>query len=198
MTNRGDGFTVRVRPKDLRWLVKWFKLVTHSVQRVNEDRLNKANKDIYRLAKMGTMKATGELESKLSRRRIRVPNGARFITGYFDGGSNRQAEHQEFETGKVHRHTRQHYNKVAGFGRQNEKGRCSRTPEDLWAFTGYQYKANPRAKRRALALAIEHRYKAPVKFATKGGHGFVYQPNARSITAELSMLTASYLKAVTR
>lgn len=184
----------RIRPRDIKYVGKWLRLVTDSVQRVNEDYTSRAHKDIFKEMYATTMLATGELQSRARRRRQKTAGGAKFSVGYGQT-SNDQAVKQEFEDGKVHRHMRQHFNKIAGFGRENERAKCSRVPVDLYAVTK-SYKVNPRARRRALAKAIERRMKTNVRFATNSPSGLVYSPNPRNFAMELSGVTMRYLQAV--
>jgi hypothetical protein len=142
------------------------------------------------------MMATGELASKLSKQRRVTASGAHFLTGYAQT-TNKQAEAQEFDGGRVHKTVQQHMHKIAGFGRQAERAKCSRTPEDLWAFTK-AYRANPRARRRALARSIEEVFGSSVRFAVKRNGAFVYTPSLKTVTLRLKRVSLNYVRAIGR
>lgn len=146
---------------------------------------------IYNRAHATTMFATGELQSKLFKVRRQDPNGSLQIVGY-DSTSNDQSVAQEFDLGKVHRQAKQHLHKLAGFGREEERAKCSRVPVDLWAFTT-QYGGNPKARRRALARSIEDQLETSVTHAVKSGGNLFYRPNLKAYEHKLNVFTANTL-----
>jgi hypothetical protein len=105
----------------------------------------------FKLTKMTTMVATGATrESMFAKINKPAVNGSSFLFGYGPTKNNQSVE-QELGTGRTHHSERSHYDEY-GYPK------CSRTPNDIYASYG-RYTSNPRARRKAMRLAIEGIFK---------------------------------------
>ncbi len=184
----------RVRPRDLNHLNRQLNVFTDGLHRILDNYHWDNMKQIYYVTYATTMVATGETRSVLFRRRKQFGVGTSHIVGY-GPTSNNQSFMQEFDEGKVHRREKQHLHKLAGFGRETERAKCSRVPEDLWIHTR-TYHGNPRARRKALALSIEEQLGTRVRFAVKSGGDLYYKPNLQGYTRRLGAITDGVVKKV--
>ena len=174
----------RVRPSDIVYTVKMLKVFAKGHHKVLDIYHWEAMKRIHNKTKATTMVATGETLSTLFRIRRQFSGGTSHIVGY-GPTTNNQSFMQEFDDGKVHRRKKDHFHKLVGFGREGERAKCSRVPEDLWAHT-HTYKFNPKARRRALARSIEEEFGTRVTFAVKAGGNLHYRPSLTAHTRKLS------------
>ena len=137
--------------------------------------LDEIHDSIYKRTKQTTMVATGHLLSKLYYRRRRLSGALYHLSVGYNPTRLNQSVAQELELkGGVHRNWTNHFNE---FG----EAICSRTPEDLYAFYGYRYKANPSARRGALSLSAQEVIGSQIDGIENDGSNIAYAIAGRLI-----------------
>lgn len=181
----------RVRKGSINYTVRYFNVIRDGLHNV-QDAYHWGNmKQVYNKAYGTSMLATGELRSKLFKVRRKDAAGSTHIVGY-DQTSNDQSVSQEFEEGKVHRQEKHHWHSLMTERGDYVAAKCSRAPVDLWSFKK-SYDANPRARRRALALSIEETFTTRVRYAANSGGDMHYVPSLKNYERTISVFTANVL-----
>lgn len=184
-------FTGRLRPGDIKRTMALIRGITKVVHTVNSSTVGDDYRKGYKQTEATTMTATGELRSKLFLRSKPGKLRSYYAFGY-DKTSNNQSVAQEFNVGgtgvRVHRTERSHYNE---FG----QGKCSRTPDDLWAMRGKRYLSNPRAMRKAMTKSIQRIFKTSIsgKDAVQSGGDIFFTPSFTQYAMKLSRQTSALL-----
>lgn len=170
----------KARPEDVERAVRQIEKACAEAFHINAIYLKAKFELVERLARAHTMKATGELESKLS---IAIADFGheRFFSVGYDPTTNNQSYSQEFDINqKVHTSKEEHLT-------ANGYPKCSRKPHDLFKNVG-GYTSNPQAERRALGNAIETAFGTSVN-VVHGSNSIRYEPNMQQIANELSGIT---------